>query len=104
VTRRDPVTSKTRETVLRRDGGCVAAILNPRHVCRDQWGRLHGPHVLDAMTLDHVQEGYGRMGLRAPSDPAHLVTLCAGAHLLTGWATSHRPELRDYLARVEAAA
>lgn len=54
------------------------------------------------MTLDHVQGGYGRMGKRAPSDPAHLVTLCWGAHLLTHWATSHRPALRDYLAGVAA--
>ena len=102
MTRKDPVTAALHETVLRRDGGCVAAILDPRHVCRDQWGRSHGPHVLEMMTLDHVQDGYGRMGLRAPSDPAHLVTLCWGAHLLTRWATSHRPELRDYLAGVTA--
>jgi hypothetical protein len=102
MTRRDPVTPETRETVLRRDGSCVAWQLDPRHVCRDQWGRDHYPDSLWLMTLDHVQEGYGRMGVRAPSDPAHLVTLCWGAHLLTHWATSHRPALRDYLAGVAA--
>ena len=95
---RDPVTPALRELVLRRDGACVAAKLDPLHVCRDQWGHPHGAFLLAFMTLDHVQEGYGRMGLRAPSDAAHLVTLCWGAHLLSHWATSHRPELREYLA------
>lgn len=102
MTRRDRVSPALRRSVLERDGGCVAAIIDPRHVCRDQWGRSHGSFLLTAMTLDHIQEGYGRMGVRAPSDPAHLVTLCWGAHLLTHWATSHRPELRDYLAGVAA--
>ena len=100
--RRDPVTPEVREAVLRRDGGCVAAVLDPSHwQCRDQWGRGHIAADLSKMTLDHVQEGYGRMGVRAPSDPAHLVTLCWGAHLETGWATSHRPDLRAYLASIE---
>ena len=100
--KRDPVTPAIREAVLQRDGGCVAAILDPEHLCRDQWGRRISTVDIARMTLDHVQEGYGRMGVRAPSDPAHLVTLCWGAHLLTHWATSHRPELRDYLAGVTA--
>ena len=102
MTRRDPVTPAIREAVLLRDGGCVASILDPTHLCQDEWGWRIGPDYLDGMTLDHVQEIYGRMGVRAPSDPAHLVTLCWGAHLLTHWATSHRPELREYLARVAA--
>ena len=97
MTRRDAVTPAIREAVLRRDKGCVQALLDLTHVCRDQWGRPHGSYLVDLMTLDHVQEGYGRMGVRAPSDPAHLVTLCWGAHILTHWATSHRPELRAYL-------
>jgi len=100
--RRDPVTPALWRSVLERDGGCVAAILDPAHRCRDQWGENIHPSWISRMTLDHVQDGYGRMGLRAPSDPAHLVTLCWGAHLLTHWATSHRPELRDYLGRVAA--
>jgi hypothetical protein len=102
MTRRNPVTPAIREAVLLRDGSCVAAILDPEHLCHSEWGALHSPWRLDLMTLDHVQEGYGRMGVRAPSDPAHLVTLCWGAHLLTHWATSHRPELREYLAGVAA--
>lgn len=82
---RDPVTPELRRLVMLRDGGCVAPNIDPRaSLCA---GRL---------TLDHVKD-QPRMGLRAPSDMAHLVTLCEGHHLRTEWATSHRPELRDYL-------
>jgi hypothetical protein len=102
MTCRYPVTPAIREAVLRRDGQCVASILDPEHQCRGEWGNWHSPWQTDLMTLDRVQEGYGRMGVRAPSDPAHLVTLCWGAHLLTHWATSHRPALRGYLAGVAA--
>ena len=84
----DPVTSIVREFVLRRDGGCVAPRLAMRasesiDLCD---GRL---------TLDHVKD-QPMMGKRAPSDAAHLVTICWHHHL-GGWATSHRPELREYL-------
>lgn len=88
--RRHPVTAAVALTVLRRDGGCVAVTLGALpSECR---GRL---------TLDHVKD-QPRMGVRAPSDEAHLVSLCEWHHLQTGWATSHRPELREYLARVSA--
>jgi hypothetical protein len=88
---KDPVTPALRLAVLERDGGCVAwrveQLTEPRSTpCG---GRL---------TLDHVQDGYGRMGKRAPSDMDHLVTLCYNHHQGPGgWATSHRPELRAYL-------
>lgn len=100
MTRKDPVTREVRDYVLRRDQMCVAAKMVPMHVCRDIWGSPHASTALRMMTLDHVQTGGGRMGLRAPSDPAHLVTLCAWSHVSTGWATSNRPLLRDYLASV----
>ena len=96
----DPVTPDVRARVLRRDGGCVAATLDTMHVCRDRWGWPHHPARAELMTLDHVQEAYGRMGQRAPSDPRHLVTLCWHAHL-DGWATSNRPALRAYIASKE---
>lgn len=48
-------------------------------------------------TLDHVRD-QPMMGKRAPSDPQHLVVVCEAHHIWTGWATSHRPELRAYLA------
>jgi hypothetical protein len=86
--RRDPVTTTVRIEVFERDSGCVAPELGALDLCN---GRL---------TLDHIQDGYGRMGKRAPSDPGHLVSLCWHHHL-DGWATSHRPELRAYLASVE---
>jgi hypothetical protein len=51
------------------------------------------------LTLDHVRDE-PMMGKRAPSDERHLVSLCEFHHLWSSWATSHRPELRDYLAAV----
>ena len=96
--RKDPVTVAVREAVLRRDGGCVAAVLDRAHVCRDRWGRSHASTALSKMTVDHVKD-QPMMGKRAPSDPEHLATLCWEAHVNTRWATSHRPELREYLAR-----
>lgn len=95
----DPVNEETRRFVLRRDGQCVAHVIDERHVCRDQWGVPHRSDELGKMTLDHVKDA-PRMGKRAPSDAAHLVTLCWGAHIRSGWATSHRPELREYLKEV----
>lgn len=92
----DPVTAEVRLAVLIRDGGCVAAKLDPTHGCRDQWGLPLTSTSLNAMTLDHVKDE-PMMGKRAPSDPAHLVTLCWFAHINSSWATSHRPELREYL-------
>jgi len=86
--RRDPVTRDVALAVLRRDNGCVAVWLGESG--RDCRGRL---------TLDHVKDE-PRMGKRAPSDMGHLVALCEYHHLETGWATSHRPELREYLRRV----
>lgn len=86
----DKVTPETRRTVLLRDllliGGCVQSRYDPEHVCRDAWGTPHAPDKLDRLTLDHVNEGYGRMGRRAPSDPDHLISACWSAHL-GGWTT-----------------
>lgn len=98
--RPDPVTPELRAAVLERDGRCVRSRMEPEHECRNNWGEYHRADALAQLTLDHVQERYGRMGKRAPSDMAHLVTLCWDAHL-GGWATSHRPELRSYLATVD---
>ena len=86
---KDPVTHALRLAVLERDGErCVTTFI--------EWDQdidaCAGP-----LTLDHVQEGYGRMGKRAPSRLDTLAVVCAHHHL-DGWATSHRPELRAYLA------
>lgn len=96
----DRVTEDVARTVLLRDRQCVASKLGFAHLCRDAFGREHSTFAIERLTLDHVQEGYGRMGRRAASDEQHLVALCFFAHITSGWATSHRPELRDYLARV----
>ncbi len=87
---RDRVTPELRIAVLESDQGCVAPLLD--YFCDPCNGRL---------TLDHIQDGYGRMGKRAPSDRAHLVSVCWHHHL-DGWATSHRAELREYIAQREA--
>ena len=85
---RDPVTPALRLAVLERDQGCVARQLGADAAdCRSP------------LTLDHVKD-QPMMGKRAPSDAAHLVTLC-WPHHLDGWATAHRPELRAYLRLIE---
>lgn len=91
----DPVRPDLHREVVQRDGGCVAAILDRGHECRDAMGEPHAWSALDRMTVDHVQEGYGRLGRRAPSDRAHLVAMCHAGNLY--WAPSHRPEERHYL-------
>ena len=111
MTTRDPVMPETHELVMRRDELalvtwarkrgwsahgrviCVAPIIDPEELERCR-GR---------MTLDHIKDE-PRLAKRAPSDPAHLVSLCEG-HTENGakagrqWNTAHRPELRDYLRR-----
>ena len=92
---RDPVTPEVRLFVLARDGGCVAPRLGGSFM--DCWGRNRIEHVKDAP----------RMGRRAPSDPAHLLTLCQG-HTEDGtkggycWATDkqNRIAMREYLRTV----
>ena len=86
----DPVSPELRIAVLERDGGCVAVRLGEDPASCS--GRL---------TLDHVK-GDPRMGVRAPSDMAHLVALCEG-HTESGaragrqWNTANRPLLRRYI-------
>jgi hypothetical protein len=104
---KDPVTPELRHGVIARDARfvlrhrdlrvsdpvCVAPVLDPGA----------GP-CSGGTTLDHVKSQL-RMGVRAPSDEAHLVTLCDG-HTERGakaghqWNTAHRPLLRRYLASV----
>lgn len=106
---RDPVTPELREEVLRLDSfRCVARIISPPQtldVCKNRWGEAvitSGRYPASALTLDHVRD-QPMMGKRAPSDVRHLVTLCWHHHL-DGWATAHRPELRQYLANRAGAA
>lgn len=89
--------------VLQRDGyRCVAPLISAERglrldPCRDKWGNITDRPI--SLTLDHVNEAYGRMGKAADGDPDHLVTLCYHHHL-NGWATAHRRELRVYLSNL----
>jgi hypothetical protein len=93
--RRDPVTPTMALRVFTRDRGCIAPQLGGN--AGDCWGRLE---------LEHVK-GELRMGVRAPSDEAHLVTLCQG-HTEDGrkagfqWNTNaeNRAKVRTYLEEV----
>jgi hypothetical protein len=93
--RRDAVSPTLRLRVFARDRGCVAPLLGGSVM--DCWGRL---------TLEHVKDE-PRMGVRAPSDMAHLVTLCEG-HTEDGrragyqWNSTkaNRALVREYLAKV----
>ncbi len=107
---KDPVTPELRAAVLSRDNyQCVAgrmeftkAWLSPevdRALLFTGNAYIPLPDCSGPLTLDHVRD-QPMMGKRAPSDMQHLVTLCAFHHLESGWATSHRPELRAYLASV----
>lgn len=92
---KDRVKPTTAVEVFARDGGCVAPRLGGTFM--DCWGRL---------TLEHVKSEL-RMGIRAPSDAAHLVTLCEG-HTEPGrragyqWNTDKRNRVlvREYLSDV----
>jgi hypothetical protein len=103
---RDQVSPETAKAVFERDKGCVAPLVDPATtVCRSQYGVPHHRSYRGMLTLDHVKSE-PRMGVRAPSDMGHLVSLCYGHHIATtgggsNWATAHRSELRDYLAGFE---
>jgi len=99
----DKVTPQLHQFILARDGQCMAPVLdiNLASLCADQFGNTlqQGSYfALQRLQLDHVStKGHTAMGKRAPSDMRHLVALCPYHHIPSGWATSHRPLLRDYL-------
>jgi hypothetical protein len=86
--RRDPVTPALRLAVLERDGGCLAVVI----------GGVDPSTCAGPLQLDHVKD-QPMMGRRAPSDMAHLATVCRHHHIESGWATANRPLLRAYLRR-----
>lgn len=101
--RRDPVTFALREAVIARDGyRCVAPVIDATAgECRSAFGdamEYAGGYRVTHLELDHVKDE-PRMGRRAESDAAHLVTLCPWHHRDSGWATSRRGMLREYLRR-----
>ena len=86
---KDRVTPDVALAVYQRDGVCVAPLLD----------RDAGP-CSSTIELAHVHDE-PTAARRAPSDPAHLVTLCAWHHRGSKaghvWATANRPLLRAYL-------
>lgn len=95
-----------RAVVIERDGGCVAATLDPdAGPCHDRWGvPMSGMTVrLDRLEVDYVRGGATGTRHELPSDH---VAVCPGHHRGAGptggkqWATANRPLLRAYLRRV----
>lgn len=85
-----------RLVVLNRDGGCVALRLDPKALtCQ---GPMELDHIRGKSPFGLEKTHDGGFGKRPPHTPDRLVTLCRRHHQ-GGWATSHRPLLRDYLAK-----
>lgn len=84
----DTVTPEVARIVFERDRECFLHKLDPTHACRDAFGHAHSSFDVSRLTLDHVREkprigeltshfAAKRGAKRAPSDPAHLVAMCA---------------------------
>jgi len=126
---KDPVTEDVREEVMSRDrvhrfaNLCAQFEIDPDEDTKgatDMWREAQrNPCIapmldpLDSgpcsgrLTLDHLhRHAGGTKGKRAPSDPEHLVTLCALHHLGEGdkggriWATANRTLVRAYLTAI----
>lgn len=103
------VTPRLRLMVLRRDGfRCIAPQLDGRAGwCRDIWGnpithwpaRDRGPAYLQ---MSHTKDADKlAMGMKAPTDRDHLVTLCPFHHTGTAggsnWEAANRDRIRRFL-------
>lgn len=73
------------DAVLRRDGSCVGPRLDPGIDACSGW-----------LERDHVPK-VSRKARREETSLGTVVLLCRHHHQ-DGWATSHRPLLRDFLA------
>lgn len=92
-----------REEVLARQGyRCLAPQLDPSAGnCRGEFGRpmeYPGGYNVAHLELHHVKD-QPRMGVKAETDPDHLVALCPWHHKYSGWGTSKHGLglLREYL-------
>jgi hypothetical protein len=97
---KDPVRPADRAEVYRRDGGCIAPLLD-QHVepCRDQSGREVPRTFVKAFTLDHVPPEPGATRI---STPRWMVTACWGHGVHNGpggsvWVTANRDLERIWL-------
>lgn len=98
------VSPEVAEAVLRRDQGCMAPRLGAISECRDRFGRpMPRGHAWNhpGLTIDHVNCRM-KKGKRAPGNLRHLLTYCAGHHLLGGWATTKQARMaaRRHLERL----
>lgn len=98
----DKVQQAVRLAVLARDRRCFVVRVDPRHVCRDQWGIPHPSDDDRFLTLDHVKDG-PMMGRRAPSDVMHMVAMCHAANVSVP-SKELRAAERAYLAKLYPAA
>jgi len=90
------------DAVYLRDGGCVAPLIDPEAgLCRDRWGHVRHRGFRPALTFDHLRDAPG--GFKPCFCVDHLTCICYGHHLGSMWATSNRPELREYHRRLSAA-
>jgi len=100
---------EARAVVISRDGGCVAPLLDPgAGRCHDRWGnempRRSRQSALD-LEVDRIRDAPAMGKAPGHDDPSRMVALCPGHHRGVGpsggvqWATSHRAEIREYLAR-----
>lgn len=93
MTRTDPVTPDVADVVFRRDRGCMIVRLVPDvGPCYGRWGLGSSP----TYELMHVKD-QPRLGVRAPSDPAHLAVGCSGHHHSIGGRRDVLTALRAYL-------
>ena len=92
------MTPDVRRAVLERDGECVLVKRDRFHVCRDQWNRWHAANDLDRLSLEHVKSEL-RAGVRAESDPEHLVAMCHAANVAVP-SKDARAWMREYLREV----
>ena len=69
------VPPKLRAAVMERDRRCVLYLLDPEHVCRDQWGQPHIASRTDLLTIEHVKREL-RMAVRAENTLGTMVAMC----------------------------
>ena len=90
--------SELRAIVINRDGACLLALLDPTHLCEDQWGQGHSPYDLSRLTLEHVREHPG--GMRR-DDPGWCVALCHRANVEhTATRAQYRAQVLRYLSDI----
>lgn len=86
----EPTWEALRRKVFNRDMGCIVPTVD----------RGESTPCKGMPTLDHVPErGKNGLGMKAPDDEAHLVTVCMYHHTGRLWPETHRELERAYLAR-----